>query len=814
MKPVVLLCAMLCCAMLSGQYTLVDTNLPDLAGSFISWADLDKDGIYDLLLGGEEDYMPANLINRLYLSDGLGSFTDLSAGFLPYQLARTAWADFDRDGWMDFVIMGYTGAASNALQVYRNNGNYVFSIAFSSPLGLENGSLDIGDYDGDGDEDILLCGGVNITAYTRILRNDGISNFVNITHPLPQVKYGAAKWVDYDLDGDLDISISGETNSAPWRTTKIFKNTRGTFSDSGINLPPLNHSNWEWTDLNNDRYPDFLLSGYNGSAPRTYLYLNNGGLSFSSLTHNLPHLDHAAATWGDLNLDGSPDLLMRGYNGSDYEGAVYHNVALGIYEHVYYPISNLNNLTNGDVTMVDYDADGDLDIFYAGWIDGYQEEVSELSENNAPMANAIPTPPTQLNFSVEEQLTFSWSGATDAETHGNSLGYRMMMGTAPGAFNVISPGSDYETGYSYLPLAGKLSNQLALWNIPSGTYYYCVQAIDGSRMASAWSDIQSYSCIAPGSPWKGTAPFTLISGNTSPYMLYQEMEPTDPTLPAAPDGFGSAEAYALRLKADSGNANINLELGTGIWNVYVYQSGSWIPAYGNPFTVESGTAQLALPQLGFGAKSDAYLLVGRDENTLPVELTDFFGAQIQSGGVMLSWTWLGDVPLLGYRIYRAEANDPAVAQMLTPVLIPAQNSPEPEHYTFSDSEVEIPGAYYYWLEAQYHSHASLFGPAYVTLDEPEGDLLPQVFSISKAYPNPFIQQTLIDLEVKEGHSGYLSIYNLKGQKVFTRLYNAGSHKVTWQGKDMQNKHCAPGVYIYRFSSESYNQSGKMLYLGD
>ncbi|MBP7310621.1 MAG: T9SS type A sorting domain-containing protein [Candidatus Cloacimonetes bacterium] len=813
MKPVVLLCAMLCCAMLSGQYTLVDTNLPDLSASYISWADLDKDGVYDLLFGGEEDYMPSILYNRIYLSNGQGNFTDLSAGFLPYQMATTAWADFDRDGFLDFVIMGYAGAGTSPLQVYRNNGNYTFSIAFSSPFGAFNGSIDTGDYDGDGDEDILLCGGIDITGYTRILRNDGIDSFVNISHPLPQVKYGAAKWVDYDLDGDLDISICGETNSAPWRTTKLFVNTRGVYTDSGLNFPALNNSLWEWTDLNNDRYPDFLLSGNNGSAPRTYLYLNSAGLGFSSLTHNLPNLDHAEATWGDLNLDGSPDLVIHGYNGSAFMGRLFHNLALGIYAEIDVP-GHMDLLTNGDITMVDFDADADLDFFYSGWIDGWQDEDCALYQNNIAATNAVPEPPTAINLSVGEKLTFNWTGATDAETHGNALSYRMMMGTSPGAYDVISPGSDYETGYSYLPLAGKLSNKLVLWNIPSGTYYYCVQAIDGSRVASPWSAIQNFSCLAPGSPWTGNVPFSVSSSASSAYMLINEVGLSDPSLPLQPDGFGSAEAYALKLTADSGTASLNLELGTGIWNAYVYHHGSWTPALGNPFNVETGTASLSLPQFGFGAKSEAFVLVGRDENTLPVELTDFFGAQLQSGGVMLSWTWLGDVPLLGYRVYRAEVNDPAVALMLTPVLIPAQNSPEPEHYTFSDSEVEIPGAYYYWLEAQYHSHASLFGPAYVTLDEPEGDLLPQVFSISKAYPNPFRQQTLIDLEVKEGHRGYLSIYNLKGQKVFTRLYNAGSHKVTWQGKDMQNKHCAPGVYIYRFSSESYNQSGKMLYLGD
>src|SRR5436190_1034322 len=73
-----------------------------------------------------------------------------------------------------------------------------------------------GDYDNDGDLDLLVTGVTSSTpgaaALTRLYRNDG-GVFTSIPHPFPDCYLGGVAWGDYDNDGDLDVVITGTASS-------------------------------------------------------------------------------------------------------------------------------------------------------------------------------------------------------------------------------------------------------------------------------------------------------------------------------------------------------------------------------------------------------------------------------------------------------------------------------------------------------------------------------------------------------------------------------------------------------------------------
>src|SRR4030095_11115312 len=114
--------------------------------------DVDGDGDLDLVVGN------AYLQSRLYLNDGIGTYTDAPASRMPvgsYNTSSLALGDVDRDGDLDLVV----GNAYQQSLLYLNNGTGTFTDATASrmPVGsYETRSLALGDVDGDGDLDLVV----------------------------------------------------------------------------------------------------------------------------------------------------------------------------------------------------------------------------------------------------------------------------------------------------------------------------------------------------------------------------------------------------------------------------------------------------------------------------------------------------------------------------------------------------------------------------------------------------------------------------------------------------------------------------------
>jgi hypothetical protein len=82
------------------------------------------------------------------------------------------------------------------------------------------------------------------------------------------------------------------------------------------------------------------------------------------------------------------------------------------------------------------------------------------------------------------------------------------------------------------------------------------------------------------------------------------------------------------------------------------------------------------------------------------------------------------------------------------------------------------------------------------------------------YPNPFNPETTIEFNLsKECSSVKISIYNIKGELVSRQVrtnLTQGSHSVVWNGKDMNNKSVASGIYYYKLDTPNSSQTKKMV----
>ena len=154
------------------------------AGMGVAVADFDNDLHIDIFVSNfTRDH------NTLYRNTGRGFFADISgrAGLAgssrPFMGWGTFFFDYDQDGWQDlFVANGHLLPAIDRAggglryrqrnQLYRNLGNGRFrevSIDTSQSARQVSRGAAYGDYDEDGDLDILVC---NLDAKPTLLRND------------------------------------------------------------------------------------------------------------------------------------------------------------------------------------------------------------------------------------------------------------------------------------------------------------------------------------------------------------------------------------------------------------------------------------------------------------------------------------------------------------------------------------------------------------------------------------------------------------------------------------------------------------------
>ena len=93
--------------------------------------------------------------------------------------------------------------------------------------------------------------------------------------------------------------------------------------------------------------------------------------------------------------------------------------------------------------------------------------------------------------------------------------------------------------------------------------------------------------------------------------------------------------------------------------------------------------------------------------------------------------------------------------------------------------------------------------------------IPDKFSISNAYPNPFNPQTNIQIDLQNPQRVQVYIYDIKGQMIKTlvnRQLVAGQHVFTWNGRNYQGLPVSTGTYFVRIIGKSQERWRKVTLL--
>jgi uncharacterized repeat protein (TIGR01451 family) len=244
--------------------------------------------------------------------------------------SSVAWGDYDNDGDLDILLTGRDSGDIPVAKVYRNDGGFFVDSgpADDALTGVFFGSVAWGDHDNDGDLDILLTGyDSSFGRVAKVYRNVGSAagwSFVDSGVALTGVASSSVAWGDYDKDGDLDILLTGYSDGGP--VAKVYRNDGGVFVDSGPAddaLTGVRDSSVAWGDYDNDGDLDILLTGY-GNNFVAKVYRNDGGGFTDSGTVDdaLPGVSTSSVAWGDYDNDGDLDILLTGTTNGAASGAV------------------------------------------------------------------------------------------------------------------------------------------------------------------------------------------------------------------------------------------------------------------------------------------------------------------------------------------------------------------------------------------------------------------------------------------------------------------------------------------------------------
>ena len=279
--------------------------------------------------------------------------------------------DYDGDGLPDlyfpgggrFVTTGETFTVEGLPgRLLRNEGGWRFrdvtgAAGLDGPVGYSHGAT-TGDYDGDGDPDLL------VTTYEGVIlyRNEGGSRFVDVTEEAGLAAPGwstAAAWADVDGDGRLDLYVARY-----------------------VDWSPAHHPECRYQS--SGRVDVCSPSAFNALSDA--LYRNAGDGTFVDVTRTAGILEGGKGL-GVVAADLDGDLDVDLYVTNDTTpNALYRNRGDGTFDEVGQlsgAALSAEGVANGSmgVAVVDADDDGDLDL----WVSNYEGETNELYRNDGDL---------------------------------------------------------------------------------------------------------------------------------------------------------------------------------------------------------------------------------------------------------------------------------------------------------------------------------------------------------------------------------------------------------------------------------------------
>ncbi|MFG0284926.1 MAG: CRTAC1 family protein [Phycisphaerales bacterium JB039] len=351
-------------------------------GAGFAAGDYDNDGHVDIYCCDSFGFP-----NKLFRNNGDGTFSDVAAaaGVAHEGYSKMAlFLDLNNDGWDDLIVLNDSQEFSPKFprsRLYRNNQDGTFTDVTDgsgfAPTDATLGGATAGDYDKDGDLDLLVVGWYEFTVY--LYRNDGDFTFTDVTDAAgaktPDDRFHwAPVFIDLDGDGWQDIYAAVDF----FEDYALRNNGDGTFTDisaaSGL-THVANDMGVAVGDIDNDLDIDLYTTNMSVSpldpvdqpGPNR-LYVNDGAgvFSYGEMEAGVDNTWWGWGTWlFDADLDGDKDLLaINGWQQPEWwtPANFFLNDGTGKFTDASLG-SGINHTGNSRALLpVDLEQDGDIDF--------------------------------------------------------------------------------------------------------------------------------------------------------------------------------------------------------------------------------------------------------------------------------------------------------------------------------------------------------------------------------------------------------------------------------------------------------------------
>jgi hypothetical protein len=355
-------------------FAVADSAQAYTFGSLVAVGDFNGDGKVDL--AGSDS---VNVY--ILLGNGDGTFQPpiwYTFGFEPYGIESISVGDVNNDGKPDLIIAGSLQdfSSSALVTVMLGNGDGTFQPqpginAGAIPSNVAIGA--VGDFNGDGNLDIVTINGDNSTNNAAILLGNGDGTF----QPYIDVALGTMVPIgltagDYNRDGLLDLAVG-----LPEGYQILTGLGDGSFNVSLQFYLDTYFSRIAAGDINGDGITDLVMASDTFGA--TVLYGNGDGTFGAPYPTNAPGRLPYGIALGDFNADNKLDMLTGDLDGG---GDLFMNVSgfpgnpVGVY--------SPNALQSANAAVADFNGDGKLDFV--------------LTNSGVYLSTEISISPTALSF--------------------------------------------------------------------------------------------------------------------------------------------------------------------------------------------------------------------------------------------------------------------------------------------------------------------------------------------------------------------------------------------------------------------------------